>query len=63
VNPGTLEQSDVIAAPYTPSDSVPPSYAQSFYHSNVDASQDTTVPPPYDPSMYASMPPPPPVVN
>mmetsp|Transcript_26954 Transcript_26954/g.50329 ORF Transcript_26954/g.50329 Transcript_26954/m.50329 type:complete len:526 (-) Transcript_26954:136-1713(-) len=60
VKPGTLEQSDVLAAPYTPSDdSSPPSYAQSFYHSNADAAGDSTVPPPYDSSDYASLPPPP----
>jgi hypothetical protein len=69
VNPGTLEQSDVVATPYSPppptgagagaGGDVPPSYAQSFYHSNALDEKDTTVPPPYSASEYTSLPPPP----
>lgn len=60
VTPGTLEQSDVIAIPYAPSLSstdAPPSYVESFYHSNTIDENDTTVPPPYSTSVLASAPP------
>ena len=61
VTPGNLEQSDVTATIYTTSSmESPPTYAQSFYHANTIDENDTTIPPPYSPSEFSALPPPPP---